>query len=243
MISKNKNLNIGMIVLFVSVICIQGCGTTSTFKTAKLTDSEGIDVSLGYTQTQIPFFEKKYSDDYSSSTFVSDTRSYKTPEISAWSRIGDDKSPIDVGLTFAPLPMGISAYGRLHLYPGKFLIPEVTTGLMVRSFSNGIRGWKPGNTDTYTDLGIPIYLSWELGNTWGSEIYFNIIPLTRSYRSDSSPWVVESIKTTYDTKGVQGTVGLRLKFLYVEYGVLALTEKVYQQHLGFAVSVNIPLFK
>ena len=221
-------------ILFgILVIGLQACGTISSYKTAELTEADGVEFSGGLSYSEIPFYDDN-NPNVNNELFEDNTKNYLVPDISIWTRLGGKRSSVDAGISMAPIPMGISVYLRQHIFPGNLMIPEATLGLMFRKFTNGLLGLNQGYSASYQDLGVPLYLSWRLFNVTNVATYMNITPLVRIYEYRAG-WI-DSYQEDFDvsSEGIQFTFGAQLKFLRLEYGVLALSKGHYQHHLGGA---------
>jgi len=212
-------------VFFLAIFSLNACGTIASYKTAKITKSGKPEFTIGASLQKVPFHNKAYDDDPQNLSIV-------LPDFAIWSRLKSSNNKYDGGINFS-IPYGVQGVLRRHLVKNKGYMPESTIGILGRRYGGASIIGDPLFYSSFTDIGFPVYLSWDVNFPKKWTIYTNFIPVLRRYKYDTA-----FDKSTYDFEeylyGIQFTVGLKLWNIIIEYNTLTLNDNKFHTQTGIA---------
>jgi len=208
------------LVLLV-IFMISACGTSGSFKTARLASANKFDLTAGVI-VQNTKLKKNTEDMLSGNTLSVDNTDYVIyrQDFSVSRRIGGSSSKWDFSANFALVPWPFpNVVIRRNFLSQQGWLPETTIGFVFRQFLRSISDGLPYSKETEsnipewngnTDFGIPIYNSWLLHGSKQNELFTVILPYYRTgdYRVDSIAGL-----------GLQVNVGMRIKNFIPEVGI------------------------
>ena len=212
----------------MNLLMTTSCGTIASFKTAKLTSSESPEITAGLTTHSVPFQNKADPNDKE----VRYT-SVVLPEFAIWARLGDMNSKYDAGVNFS-IPIGIQGTIRRHIIYNSKYTPETTIGILARYYNRDILLGDPVYTTNFIDVGVPLYIDWDLPIYQESSIYINVSPTLRRYTYKTKYGGVDEYDYNETIYGVQITTGLKIYKILVEYNLLVFNDKKIHTQAGIA---------
>lgn len=231
-------------LLLVCVVFFPGCGTTSSFRSAKLATSDGFDTTLGVSVHSLTIKEEPI-DGYPPALQHSITRFIRyRPEISISKRLGSESSRWDAGINSAFIPFPMNSYVlRRSVLEQDESIPMTTIGIMYRQVLldrfDADELW-PYPLKSYTDeeslshqydyyefvdMGIPVYMTWNSRYQWVNDLNVMAMPFIRAIDADSD------FPGRY---GLQLAIGLNIQNIIPEVSIIYSKDDSLHAQLGIA---------
>jgi len=223
-----------IVVLLFTLFAGAGCGTISTFKTAKLTKDNGVEFTAGLTYQNVRF--QHAAEDAAGDVIWmgNDESSIVAPDFSFWTRLGRADSRYDAGFNFAVIPFSFQGTVRRHVFEQRGIIPETSIGLSYRKYSPDSVVGDAIYYSEYSDVGIPIYISWSIMDNSAGDLYTKIMPLQRKYEYEGSSIGGDRYNHTERFNTVQFSLGMRFYRIMMEWNVVPLAHGLTQIQIGTA---------